>query len=261
MKRIHLFEFEDFAWFPNWIRICLTRLMIVMHNLLNSKTELAELLNKVLKEANTTKIVDLCSGSGGPMPDVVIELKEKNGYSIDLTLTDLYPSLVDAKRINEEDDGIKYLTTPVDATNPGSDLKGLRTMICSFHHMDKKSAHSILKSAFDESEAICIFEISDNSYPKFLWWLTIPINLISCLFITPLVKPLTWYQLVFTYLIPIIPIFFAWDGAVSNARTYTIEDMKKLIQDLQSDQYTWKMDTIKGKSKKLFLVGMPTSNS
>lgn len=261
MKRIHLFEFEDFTWFPNWIRLSLTRLMIVMHKMLNSKTELAELLNKVLKNANTTKVIDLCSGSGGPMPEVVAELKENYGFnSIELTLTDLYPSIKDATRINAEDNTIHYQTNSVDATNLGSDLNGLRTMICSFHHMDKQSAHSILKSAFDDKEAICIFEISDNSYPKFLWWLTIPINLISCLFITPFVKPLSWYQLVFTYLIPIIPIFFAWDGAVSNARTYTIGDMEILIQDLQSDDYSWEMGTIKGKSKKLFLIGMPSSN-
>ena len=53
MKRIQLFEFEDFIWFPNWLRISLTRLINVMHRLLNSEAELSELLNKVLKEANT----------------------------------------------------------------------------------------------------------------------------------------------------------------------------------------------------------------
>ena len=26
VKRIHLFEFEDFPWFPAWLRACLTRL-------------------------------------------------------------------------------------------------------------------------------------------------------------------------------------------------------------------------------------------
>jgi len=31
MKRIHLFEFEDFSWFPNWLRVRMTRLIVVMH--------------------------------------------------------------------------------------------------------------------------------------------------------------------------------------------------------------------------------------
>lgn len=258
MKRIQLFEFEDLSWFPNWIRICLTRLMIVMHTILQSKSELAKLLSKVLKDANTSKIIDLCSGSGGPMPEVAEELRSNYGFnSIDLTLTDLYPNILEADKINAVDDPIHYDVNAVDATNLSNQYKGLRTMISSFHHMNKTSAHSILKSAFDDEEAICIFEISDNSFPKLLWWVSIPINFITCLFITPFVKPLTWYQLVFTYLIPIIPIFFAWDGAVSNARTYTINDMKSLTQNLQSDNYKWEMGTINGKSKKLYLIGMP----
>jgi len=44
MKRIQLFEFEDFNWFPNWLRKCLTRMMVVMHKLLNTSEEMAELV-------------------------------------------------------------------------------------------------------------------------------------------------------------------------------------------------------------------------
>lgn len=31
MKKIQLFEFEDFNWFPNWIRACMAKLIVVMH--------------------------------------------------------------------------------------------------------------------------------------------------------------------------------------------------------------------------------------
>lgn len=68
---------------------------------------------------------------------------------------------------------------------------------------------------------------------------------------------MTWQQLIFTYLIPIIPICFAWDGAVSNARTYTLQDMDILLEDLKIPDYTWKKGIIKGKSKKLYLIGVP----
>jgi hypothetical protein len=76
-------------------------------------------------------------------------------------------------------------------------------------------------------------------------------------FITPFVRPLTWKQIIFTYVIPIIPFFFAWDGAVSNARTYTLNDLDILIDGLETKDYKWEKGTIAGKAKKIYLLGLP----
>lgn len=258
LKRIHLFEFEDLSWFPDWLRRALTRLVMVMHKVLKSDEQLTDLLVPLIKETKPDNIIDLCSGSGGPMPNVLKSLNNEHGFeNLNLTLTDLYPNTVVAKSINTPDSNVWYKTDPVDATHVDHSLVGLRTMISSFHHMKPASAKQILKSAFYNKQPICIFEISDNSYPRFLWWATIPVNIITCLVVTPMVRPLTWYQLVFTYLIPIIPIFFAWDGAVSNARTYTINDLNMLLEDLQSPDYKWESGTLKGRGNKLYLIGKP----
>jgi hypothetical protein len=262
MKRIHLFEFEDYGWFPNWIRQCMTRLIVVIHKILGSEDELAALLARALTYTESTRIIDLCTGSGGPMPEVLHILKTKHGFDhVELTLTDLYPNLEMAKRINSEANAdIHYVTKPVDATNIDPALHGVRTMICSLHHMRPEIAHHILKDARQKMQPICVFEISDNSYPTWLWWLALLPNFIMAFFITPFIKPLTWQQLVFTYLIPIIPLFFAWDGAVSNARTYTLQDMDKLLEGLSGITYTWEKGIIKGRSKKLYLLGLPNSS-
>lgn len=76
-------------------------------------------------------------------------------------------------------------------------------------------------------------------------------------FITPFVRPLNWKQILFTYLIPVIPIFFAWDGAVSNARTYTLDDLDILLEGLETEDYKWEKGRITGKAKKLYLLGTP----
>lgn len=259
MKRIHLFEFEDFNWFPKWIRTCLTQLIVVMHNILNTHEELSELLAKQIKATDSTQILDLCSGSGGPMPKVIQILNEKHDLKdLQLTLTDLYPDTGTAEKMNaDQDSNIRYNIEPIDATNIDSSKPGLRTMVGSFHHMNVDSAKKILASAVTSRQPICVFEISDNSFPALISWIALPINFIMCLFITPFVKPLTWQQLVFTYLIPIIPIFFAWDGAVSNLRTYTLSDLDTLLKDVPSENYKWEKGIIKGKSKKLYLLGTP----
>lgn len=259
MKRIHLFEFEDFGWFPHWLRQCMTRLIVVMHKILGSNDELAELIVRALKHSKHPTIIDLCSGSGGPMLDVFKILKNKYQiYNLNLILTDLYPNHELASQINSQrHSDITYLTNSINATHIDPSIIGVRTMVCSMHHMKPELAHQILKDAKENMQPICIFEISDNSFPDWLWWVAIPLNFLVAFFVTPLIKPMTWRQIIFTYFIPIIPLFFAWDGAVSNARTYTLHDMTELLRGLESDEYQWEMGRIEGKSKKLYLLGLP----
>lgn len=259
MKRIELFEFEDFAWFPNWMRICLTRLIVVMHKLLNSSDDLVPLIKRALKYSENKTIIDLCSGSGGPMIEVFKTLTlEKGTINVELILTDLYPDMEIASEINDSlIQNLSYKTSPVNASNVNPDLKGIRTMIGSFHHMKPVTARKILENARENNAPICIYEISDNRFPTFLWWTTIPIIFLMALILTPFVRPLTWKQLIFTYLIPIIPLTFAWDGAVSNVRTYTLKDLDILLEGLESDDYQWEKGQITKKVNKLYLLGIP----
>jgi hypothetical protein len=259
MKRIHLFEFEDFAWFPGGLRTCLTRLIVVMHRFLGSSADLTQLLQKALAHADTPAIVDLCAGSGGPMLAVYQTLKAQPGAEqLTLTLTDLYPNQELAAALNgQPGTGLHYETRPVDAAQVDPALRGVRTLVGSFHHMRPEVARRILQNAQAQRQPICVYEISDNSFPIMLWWVALPLNFLMALFITPLVRPLTFRQLFFTYVVPLVPFCFAWDGAVSNARTYTLADMEELLAGLKSADYTWETGRITGKAKKLYLLGLP----
>lgn len=260
MKRIHLFEFEDFPWFPNWLRICMTRYIIAIHKILGSAGELADLIARVLPHASDKRILDLCSGAGGPMLEVISILKEKHQVSdLSLTFSDLYPNQEAADQIDALDKPeVTYLRAPINATQIPKGQSGLRTMVCSMHHMRPEVAKAILRDAKASREPICVFEISDNSFPPtWLWWVGLPLNFLSAFFITPFVRPLTWQQLAFTYLIPLLPLFIAWDGAVSNVRTYTLADMEELLIGLKSQDYYWETGRISGRAKKLYLLGHP----
>jgi len=258
VKRIHLFEFEDLKWFPNWIRICMTRLIMVMHKKFNTSEDMAKLLAKLIKQTNTKKIIDLCSGSGGPMLDTVSLLKATHNIeNIELLLTDLYPNLEDAERINQINNSISYRTTPLDATNLDNDINGILTMVGSFHHMRPELAKNILTEVQKKRQPICIMEIN-KEFPIILWWFLIPISAILCLFITPLVKPLTAKQIIFTYLIPIIPICFAWDAVITSGRIYRMDDLNTLLKGLEKENYTWEKGIIEGSSEKIYLMGYPS---
>ncbi len=145
----------------------------------------------------------------------------------------------------------------VNALHVPAELAGVRTMVGSFHHMSPTTARSILQHARDSRQAICVYEMSDNSLPTALWWVSLPMIFLMAFFLTPFARPLTWKQLLFTYLLPVIPLCFAWDGAVSNTRTYTLDDMDQLLAGLETEDYKWEKGRLTGKAKKLYLLGLP----
>jgi len=147
MKRIHLFEFEDFSWFPSWLRSCMTRLIVVMHQLLNTSKELSTLLIRALPHSSTLAIIDLCSGSGGPIIDAHQAIVQKmTNSNIQLTLSDLYPDSILTQGL-KKNENLSYYPFPVDVLNIPSDLIGVRTLIAGLHHMRPAHARTILEKA------------------------------------------------------------------------------------------------------------------
>ncbi|MEO1011007.1 MAG: hypothetical protein AAFX53_06840 [Bacteroidota bacterium] len=266
MKRIQLFEFEDLVWFPDWLRTCMTNLIVILQRLMGTPEVLAHLLEGMMRKHKVVHIVDLGSGSGGAMPEVLGILRSRLGLEdTTLTLTDLFPNGTLIKRYEKTNgDGIRYLGTSVDATDIASAPEGIKTMVNSFHHMPPKEARSILKSAQDNHQPILIYELGENNIPLLAWILFLPIALIilmvMVLFMTPFVRPLTWQQILFTYLVPIIPICYAWDGQASLPRMYTFADMEILLKGLEKEGYSWEKGhakNSKGKKKGTYLMGVP----
>jgi len=264
MKRVQLFEFEDFSWFPDILRNSMTNLIIVLHKMMKIDKANAKLVGDILKKQNLNSIVDLGSGSGGTMPLVLDSILEENP-DVTLTMTDLYPNPQAIKRFNNDgNNSIKYHEQPVDATNIASAPKGLKTMMNCFHHMRPEQAKSILTSAEVSGEPLLIYEMAENKMPIVLWWLFLPISLcilmVMSLFMTPFVKPLSWKQIVLTYIIPVIPVFYAWDGQASMPRLYAMKDIDELLQDSNSENYKWEKGIAfdaDGKKKGTYVLGLP----
>lgn len=271
MKRIQLFEFEDFNWFPDWIRSSMTNLIIVLHKMVGTKEVISNLLTSIRKEYSFAQVVDIGAGSGGIMPEAVqlMNATDANNEPVSLLLTDLHPNAEFVAHINKRNNiQLRYQAEPLDASNLTHAPKGLKTMVNSFHHMPPKKAKQILKSAQENKEALLIYEIAENKIPLLVWWVLLPLSLlilfIMALFMTPFSKPITLKQIIFTYLIPVIPIFYAWDGQASMPRTYTFDDINKLLDGMETDSYTWKIDSAKksnGKKLGYYILGLPKLNT
>jgi hypothetical protein len=137
-------------------------------------------------------------------------------------------------------------------------------MIASFHHMPADAAQAILNSSAKSGQPILIYEIAPNKIPFLLWLLLLPLSLLILMIMTwlmtPFVRPLRPSQLIFTYLIPIIPIIYAWDGQASLMRTYAFKDIEYLIGQVPSPLYRWELAEAKkpnGKALGYYVMGIP----
>lgn len=252
MKRIHIFEFLDLEWFPDMFRHFMTRYLMQLHKIVGTSRSLVPILEEMISKTNKYTIYDLCSGSGGPIIDTVLQLRKT--IDVHLILSDKYPPI---EFNNEENIAVTYQKESRDILEMPFLEDGIYTLIASFHHFDSNKAHKILEKITQKQHPICIFELSDNSFPIWLWWIPIIPNLISTFLLTLLIRPINWKQFLFTYLIPILPFCIAWDGAVSNARTYTKSDWDILTRSLNN--YDWEVRKVENKTpfKMLVVLGYP----
>ena len=261
MKRVQLFEFEDFTWFPDVIRKNMTKLIVVFNKMMKLDEVIVNGIKPYLKKYKN--IVDLGSGAGGIMPAVLNKIQTPEN-DLHLTLTDLYPNK-EAIAEFKDNPKIAYKGEPVNALHLDKAPQGMKTMINCFHHMPLSTAKAILNSAQSNGETLFIYEVTNKPLPLIVWWLFLPLSLsiliIMSLIMTPFTKPITWQQLLFTYIIPIIPIAYAWDGQASMHRTYAKSDLEELVNELpKNPDYKWEfMDgkNDKGKTTGYYFVGSP----
>ncbi|MCU1263271.1 MAG: hypothetical protein JWO80_6156 [Bryobacterales bacterium] len=235
MRRLHLFEFGDQRWFPQLLRGAETAYLAAAYRLFPLPRQWAERIATVLPPGERAEIIDLCAGSGGAMPLILKEL-EKCGYEARATLTDLYPNPTCTSHQR-----ISWRTEPLDATRVPPELAGVRTMFSAFHHFRPNAARTILQDAFDHRRPICIFEGGSGTLIGILTMVLVPVNVLALM---PFARPFRWAYLIFTYLIPVVPLVVFWDGIVSMFRIYSEEQMRDLTDDMQAPDYAWEIGCI-----------------
>ena len=94
MARLHLFEFNDQAWLPEPIRAGMRDYLSTISRLARLHEHLAPHLDRALEDSGAEQIVDLCSGSGGPLLHLQAAVEAEIGEPIDLVLTGITSQLL-----------------------------------------------------------------------------------------------------------------------------------------------------------------------
>jgi len=242
MRRIQLFEFTDFAWYPHIFRRMQTDYLQFAASMGAGHQNLMPLLIKAMQHARTTEIVDLCSGGSGPWVRLQDQFKQV-GSNVTIKLTDKYPLPEAVQKWSQAArDGIEYLAEPVDALHVPDYLPGMRTLFEGFHHFQPAQARAILRDACEHKAAIGIFEATlKPALAPFLLLLAPFMTLLGYLFATPFIKPRSLARFFWTYCIPIVPLATCWDGVVSLLRVYSPQELQALTAQIPTDHYIWEI--------------------
>ncbi|UKN02858.1 hypothetical protein K6119_04935 [Paracrocinitomix mangrovi] len=256
MGRIHAFEFEDLNWFPKNLRDYGTDFLQFATNTFDFYKGVVPLIKKGIEASGTHQVLDLGSGGGGGWKKLSQHLKEEMP-DIKITLSDYYPNKTALEKMVKYDPEVfSYLDQQVDAKNVPSEIKSFRTQFLSFHHFKEEDARQILQNAVDAKVPIGIFEGQKRDVPHFIKNLFSPISLILT---TPFIHPFKLGRIIFTYIIPLVPLFVMWDGVISVLRTYSVKEMKQLVDSLEnSESFNWEIGIHKERGISVpYLLGLP----
>ena len=258
MSRVSLSEIHEQPWFPKFLRNDVTDGLQFTLNFGRVYRPAASCLRKALKAAGTDRLVDLCSGAGGPWLWLCRHLKDENTGKLEVCLTDKYPNIAAFERLHEVSGGrIGYCTEPVDAARIPAQLHGFRILFTSFHHFSKSEAAAIMQNAVDTRQGIGIFEAARRRMLSILLIVLMPL---SALLMAPFIRPFRLSRVVWTYLLPVIPFVLWFDGVVSCLRAYSPVELSKLIANLKTNDYTWEIgEQIGWLAPITYMLGYPQS--
>ncbi|WP_309712492.1 hypothetical protein [Armatimonas sp.] len=244
MRKFHLVELMDLPNWPAVFRDGATDYLETAVRLTNPYAVILPKLASALKQCQASQVLDLCSGAGGPWGVLLPLLDEPRPKVL---LTDFYPNPAGAK--------LPYYPEPVDAIAVPPILAGFRTLFASFHHFRPEQARAILADAVEKQQGIAVFEATARTIPALLGMLFVPL---AVWLITPQIRPVPLSRLLWTYLIPVLPLAALFDGIVSCLRTYTQSELRELVVGL--DSYTWEIGSEPVPRSPIpitYLIGLP----
>lgn len=258
MRRMQLVELEDLPWFPGVLRDGGTAFLRFAERASGHGRRMVEPLLRVLAETGETRVIDLCSGGGGPAATIGDELAAR-GRRVSVLLSDLYPNIPALEHAaRASGGGVRVHPAPVDATAVPPELAGVRTLWNAFHHFPPAQARAILADAVRARQPIAIFEVVSREAAMLLALL---LNPLLVTLTVPLWRPFRWAWLPWTWLVPVLPAFILWDGLVSWLRIYSVDELQELIAAIDAPaDWRWEVGTLRLGGAPIhgtYLIGYP----
>jgi hypothetical protein len=257
VRRRQLVEIEDLAWCPKAVRNGGTDWLAFMANTTKVFSAVAPAIRRAMDAAGTAQVLDLCSGSGGPWLTLERELAKSGAVAVELS--DRFPNIAAFRDLHERSHGrVRFRAESIDAADVPPALAGVRTFFNAFHHFPPPIARAILADAVRKRRPIAIFE---GVNVRAIGLIAMPLQVPAILLLTPFVKPFRWSRLLFTYILPLIPLLVIFDGTVSMLRLYLADELRELVAAVPDHEtFEWEIGTTFVPARPIgviHLVGVP----
>lgn len=231
--RLNVPEIMDSERCPEWLRDSMTSYLQVVIDETGLYDGAAPAIADALILSESSHILDLDSGIGGPWPGLAESLATA-GSTPGITLSDLYPNATAASRVNALE-RLSYSPNPISALDVPPEMVGMRTMFTALHHVPSDQVRSILRSAQDARVPFAAFETTHRSLWGVLVTLLIPVMVLVPV---PRIKPVSLLTLLLTYLPPLLPVLIWWEGLASTLRTYRAFELQEMISEIADPSYS-----------------------
>lgn len=227
MKRKHVPQISMQSWYPEILRNCMYEFMTWFVH----KTKAAKPFMPVVEE-------------GLQQADNIIVLDKPAGAGFETLAPFLNPDIPLQK---------------VPIQNFTAENPGLYVSVNNFHHLSVKEAGSVLEKISAKGHPVVILEGNNDSlWQVFGMLVLVPLSVILT---APFVRPFRWSRLLFSWVIPILPLITCVDGFLALFKLYAPADLDELVSQISTQNYSWrsgKMDNGRG-GKIIYLIGKKTA--
>jgi hypothetical protein len=260
LRRLHLVELADLSGCPRVLRDGLRDYLRHAEATMRPYDGALPALRAAFERSGAERVVDLCSGAGGPWLPLLESWEKLGGAPAEIRLSDFHPSEAAWRGATEASRGrIRAYPEPVDARAVPKQLDGFRTLFAAFHHFRPDEAEAILRDAVERRQGIAILEPTERS------WRAVGLACLSWLFVmllSPGIRPRRPLRLALTYLLPLIPLLVTFDGVVSCLRTYTPDELADMAARAGGGAYDWRIGAAPYPGFPIpvtYLIGVPRS--
>ncbi|MBL9025725.1 MAG: class I SAM-dependent methyltransferase [Myxococcales bacterium] len=240
LPRVQSFELNDHPRVPAVLRDTIVETLSRTLRWGKVIDGLAHPFARFLGEANTSEVLDLGSGAGGPA-SILAEHLAARGSHVRFLLSDLFPRVEVWRRLKKEQPHhLDFVPDPVDATNIPAHLSDgrARAILNVLHHLPPELAGSVVRSAVRARAPLFIAEGFERNP---LGFLPFAATGIPALLLSPvLAHDRHLERALLAWASPVAVLASAWDGFVSTMRVYDEEELRDMTRGEEaSDDYTW----------------------
>ena len=257
IKRLQLFEFNDFSWIPASIREVSMGIISEISKFFKIFDQGFTKVEQSMKVASKPVIQGLCAGDGQLM---VLLSKFVKSKDIAIVVSDLHPNLSSYNALEKKSNGnIRFLKKPVNVFDVPADQPGTRLIINAIHHFPKEEVKRIISKSVNDNEPLVFLEpISRDIMSIIKYIVAAPF---ACLIIS-LLKTFSgrFVYLLWGILIPLGTFIHIFDGIVSHLRAYKPEELREMVQETDTaGKYQWDIGVSKATldTKMIYLIGYP----